>query len=192
MRAINSVLHAGAATFVLSLTCLHGLACADSCRPASEASATSKDGRFELKARFDRSSRSWKATLKHTKSGKIVEGEFANIGWHAHIEAFVSDDGRRIVLFEPSAFREDDDHVRAYDRSFNLLKAFRLAELITPDEQGRVTRSVSHVRFVERDPQRKAYGWVEGDTFAFRAIGGRIVRIAISDPRILGDTKSDR
>ncbi len=188
MRVINLVLYGRAAALALSFACLHVSACADSCVPASEASATSKDGRFELKARFDASSRSWKATLKHVKSGKVVEGAFEKLGWHTHIQAFVSDDGRRIVLFEPSAFRDDGDHLLVYDRSFNFLKAFSLAELLTPDEQGRKTRSISHVQFVEPDAQRKAYGWVEGDTFAFRAVGGRIVRIDVSEPRILGDT----
>jgi hypothetical protein len=80
MRVINPVLCARAAALALSFACLGGLACADSCVPASEASATSKDGRFELKARLDASSGSWKATLKHTKSGKVVEGSLAKRG----------------------------------------------------------------------------------------------------------------
>ncbi len=190
MRVIKLALYARAAALAVSFACLHVSACADSCVPTWETSATSKDGRFELKARFDASSRSWKGSLKHVKSGKVVEGAFEKLGWHTHIQAFVSDDGRRLVLFEPSASRDDGDHVLVYDRSFNFLKAFSPAELLTPDELGRMTRSISHLRFAERDAQRKAYGWVEGDTFSFRAVGGRIVRIAISDPRILGDTEA--
>lgn len=192
MRLIGPLNRTRTALLALGLACWPGLARADRCRPASEASASSKDGRFTLKAHFDRESWSWRATLADSKTGKVAAGTFAKIGWHAHFRAFVSDDGSRVVLFEPIAGRGDGDRVLIFDGSFRLLKSFGLGDLLTPEELGQVRRTVSHLHFSERDPARDAEAWLMGDTFAFRALGGRTVRVALADPKILDHPEPDR
>jgi hypothetical protein len=162
-----------------------GSAAADSCVYMREASAASENGRFKLKAHYDRPADVWKATLMDAKTKKEVGGSLERLPSHAHFKAFVSNGGSRIVVFEPSAGHALADRVLIYDRNFRLLKSFGLDEMLTPDELNLVARSISHIHFTESDRQRKTNAWLERGVFNFCAKGGRTVRIDVAEPKIL-------
>jgi DNA/RNA endonuclease YhcR with UshA esterase domain len=170
--------------FLLALTL--SPAFADTCLFTTQAEATSRDERHTFMAHYDRDSRSWVATLKDARRAETAKGNLAGLGLHQHCRAFVSDDGTRVVIFEPSAGLGEENRVLVYDDSFELLKSFGLADLLTREERGKVTRSVSHIhRMSEQDPGRGTDAWVDKDTFAIRAVGGRIVRVGLREPKVL-------
>lgn len=184
MRPDGRVTRGVMVLMVLSLPAWPGPASADSCRFQTEASASSEDGRYTLKARVEEGS--WKATLSDAKTKKAVEGTLERISLHSHFRAFVSRGGSRIVVFEPIAGSGMNDRVLVYDRNFRLLKSFGLDELLTPDELGRVTFSISHAQGVSAyDRERKADAWLESGNFAFRTNSGRTVRIELAEPKVL-------
>lgn len=183
MPRFTAMTMAGLLFVLLFVASSRGLARADSCRSTDRVEANSQSGRFTLEAHFDRNLNGWKGTLSDTETKKTTEGVLEKISWHTHLKAFVSDDGSRVVMFEPSALTAGDERVLIYDRKFNLLKSIGLNDLLTVDELGRVSRSISHVHFTEMDKAKKAEAWLEpgGQIFAFRALGGRVVRVDIVD-----------
>jgi hypothetical protein len=184
MRPDGRLIRGRTVLMILVVSACPEPASADSCRFQTEATASSQDGRYTLKARVEEGS--WKATLSDAKTKKAVEGTLERLSFHAHFRAFVSMGGSRIVVFEPTAGRGQANRVLVYDRNFRLLKSFGLDELLTPDELGRVGFSVSHAHGVSAfDPERKADAWLEGGTFAFRTNGGRTVRIELAEPKVL-------
>jgi len=185
MRPDGRVIRRWITAMVLLASAGPGTSAADTCVFMNEASASSQNGRFTLKARYDWPACSWKATLADAKTKKEVGGSLERLSGHAHFKAFVSNGGSRIVVFEPSAGIGTDDRVLIYDRNFRLLKSFGLGDLLTPDELNRVGLSISHIRFTEIDPERKTSAWLERGVFAFRATGGRTVRIELAEPKIL-------
>jgi hypothetical protein len=176
-------------TLLTLLACclLPGVSLADKCKPRSQAAAASRDGRFSLEARFDPQSNAWKVRLEDRQTKRTTDGGFEGLGWHTHLSAFVADDGSRVVVFDATAGRAQTKRLLIYDASLKLLKAFTLEDLLTPAELDKVRYSVSHCHFVEPDPETKSAAWLGagGKTFAIRVEGGRTIRVALDEPKIL-------
>jgi hypothetical protein len=164
-----------------------GPASADSCVFEFEARAKSPDGHFKFEVVYDQQAHTWKGRWENTRTGEVNEKALAGPGWHVHPHAFISVDGSRVVLFNTGGGTDPRNLVLVYDRRLELLRGFGLDDLLTPEERGRVTTSISHINFMGGPPDRNgpSYGLEPGgEVFMFHAPGGRKVRVALAKPEI--------
>ena len=129
----------------------------------------------------------WKGRLEDTKTGKVVAATLAGLGGHLHSIAFVTDDGSRVVVFEPSVPDNDGGNLLVYDADLKLLKGFSLKDLLTDIDRKAARRSISHYRFLanNRDGKRP-YGLDPGEkTFSMLLKSKRTAIVSLAEPRIV-------
>jgi uncharacterized protein (TIGR03067 family) len=157
---------------------------ADSCRFLEHDEAKSANGRYLF--RMDQAGK-WKGRLEDTKTGKISESALAGLGFHLHSSAFVTDDGSRVVVFEPSVEYNEGGILLVYDADLKLLKGFSFRELLTEIDMKAARHSVSHCRFLAngRDGKRP-YGLDAGEkTFSMLLKSKRTAIVSLKEPKIV-------
>lgn len=86
-------------------TFLPGSAYADSCIMKRHVEAQSSDGRYIVRLdRLDLAG-AWKGRIEDTKLETVFEANPSGLQAHAHFDAFITDDGERVVVFEPAIDR---------------------------------------------------------------------------------------
>jgi uncharacterized protein (TIGR03067 family) len=156
----------------------------DTCIWLKHAEAKSHNGRYAV--RLDRSG-GWKGRLEDTKTGKVTEAAMAGLGPHAHFAAFVTDDGSRVVVFEPLVHDTEGGNLLVYDRDLTLLKGFSLMELLTDVDFKAVRHSISHCRFTGDKKDGKRPFWLEDDGTRFSVYlkSKRTAIVSLAEPKII-------
>lgn len=160
-------------------------ASADQCRWSEHAEGKSGDGRFVV--RLDREDQSWKGRLEDTSTGRVVEAGLEGLVAHAHFSVLVSDDGSRVVVFEPRVDNHREANLLVYDRDLKRLKGFTLQELLTDIDRRATRRSVSHCEFVRPEKETRRTFWLEdgGKTFAVHLRSHRTALVSLAEPKII-------
>jgi uncharacterized protein (TIGR03067 family) len=159
-------------------------AVADSCRWSEHFEGKSSNGRYVI--RLAREGH-WKGGFEDTKTGKVTEAKMEGIGGHIHSSAFVTDDGSRIVVFEPSVPHNEGGNLQVYDRELRLLKGFTLKDLLTEIDFKAVRYSVSHCRFMANGKDGKQPFWLDNDgkTFSIYLKSKRTAIVSLAEPKII-------
>ncbi len=157
---------------------------ADTCQFLEHEETKSAGGRYLF--RMDRDG-TWKGRLEDTKTGKVATATMAGLGGHLHSMAFVTDDGSRVVVFEPSVCYNDGGILLIYDGDLKLLKGFGLKELLTEIDLKAVRYSISHCRFladgkVGKPPFRLGD---DGKTFSIDLKSKRTAIVSLAEPKII-------
>ncbi|MCC6622655.1 MAG: hypothetical protein IT385_15440 [Deltaproteobacteria bacterium] len=103
---------------------------------------------------------------------------------HAHLVVVAPRTERHFAVIDAAADHEAARRVRVYDARLRLVLALGLEDLMTADELARVSRSVSHIRWLApEDPIRLD---PDGETMHLALASGRVVSVALgAAPRVL-------
>jgi hypothetical protein len=157
---------------------------ADSCIMKQHVTAQSSDGRYIV--RLDRAG-VWKGSIEDTRLETVFEANPDGLQGHAHFDAFITDDGDRVVVFEPAIDNRPSDNLLVFNRDLKLLRGFTLDDLLTTNDQGAVTHSISHCQFTRFDKAKgRRFGREDdGKTFAIHLRSHRTALVSLAEPRII-------
>jgi hypothetical protein len=146
--------------------------------------AQSSDGRYIVRLNL---AEVWKGHIEDTKLETGFEANPDGLQRHAHFEVFITDDGERVVVFEPAIDERLSANLLVFNRDLRLLKGFTLNDLLTKNDQGAVTHSISQCQFTDFDNAKgRRYGLEDdGKTFAIHLRSRRTALISLAEPKII-------
>jgi len=185
---------------------------ADRCVP--ETSVAASNQRFTVDGRWDRQSGNWMYSLYDLETGKIQNGPLPLLlRGHAHLYFFLSDGGKRFAVLDATAGRHLTNRLMTYTSDGKLISSLGVRDLLTPSEQAKIMFSVSHLRWLKRDPEPQfsdavveqerdsvilpaasPYGKYNSqkNMVTFTTLAGRKVSVALADGRVIQRAQTDQ
>lgn len=129
----------------------------------------------------------WYYLLTNLRTGQQHIRPLPLIERHAHLQFFLSDDGKRFAVLDASADHRLTNRFMIYTLSGKLVAALGVQDLLTKDEQAKVAHSISHIHWLKCDPVTGSYG---GYLAAENAVslttgGGRKVLVSLADGKLI-------
>src|SRR5918997_1475828 len=130
--------------------CLISSASADTCSPAVQASGSSPDGRYTVSmvprpVSWREFYTDWDYVWQDAKTKERIEGTLKNVHDHSHMDVFLTADGSRIAIFEPSAGPVFVERIYIFDREGHPIRRFGLRDLLTFEEMLKISQTTSHL-----------------------------------------------
>jgi len=125
--------------------------------------------------------------LTNLKTGKQHSGPLPLIDSHAHLQFFLSDDGKHFAVLDESAGHRLTNRFMIYTLSGKLVASLGVQDLLTKDEQGKIVRSISHMYWLKRDSATGSYGnYVAAENaVCLTTFSDRKVLISLVDGRLI-------
>ena len=158
---------------------------ADSCVGASSVAATNQH--YKVDGQADREGKKWSYVLTDLKTGKKRTGPLPKIEWHAHLQFFLSQDGKRFAVLDASAGHHLTNRFMIYNSEGKLISSLGVNDILTKDEQTKIQQSISHIQWLKYDPKSRSYGDYLPDENAVRLTtkADRKVVISLADGKLI-------
>ncbi len=179
------------------------VAMADRCIGRSSVAAINGD--FKIDAKVDQKNNSWNYVLTNTKTGKVRTGPLPLITKHAHLDFFINAKGNRFAVMNSTGGTHLENRFMVYDSTGKLISSLGIKDILTPFEQYKICRTVSHMHWLKGGKKPKVglkmieakvkvkpakpitnpYGVVKGNLVALETLQGRKVVISLDDGKVV-------